>query len=153
MSAAETQFSADLSAGALLLAESRRIAGLLLRTPTEAEWDHAIRVENILQKTTPSTAVRQARLIRFRLQPLCPQVWTLIADGEREVAVQLLFAAALLHSALLRDFVHTVLVDHPATAPAGSNPPNKASPEAVPPMGDAAVVCRQRFIPNYPRSR
>ncbi len=112
MSAAETQFSADLSAGSLLLAESRRIAGLLLRTPTEAEWDHAIRVENILQKNTPSTAVRQARLIRFRLQPLGPQAWTLIADGEREVAVQLLFAAALLHSALLRDFVHTVLVDH-----------------------------------------
>jgi len=29
------------------------------------------------------------------LQPLGPQAWTLIADGGREIAVQLLFAAAL----------------------------------------------------------
>lgn len=112
MSASAPQYSADLSAGSLMLPESRRIAGLLLRKPTEAEWDHAIKVENILQKTTPSTAVRQARLIRFRLLPLGPQAWTLIAGGEREIAVQLLFAAALLHSGLLRDFVRQVLVGH-----------------------------------------
>lgn len=41
MSASGPQFSADLSAGSLLLAESRRIAGLLLRTPTVTEWEHA----------------------------------------------------------------------------------------------------------------
>lgn len=95
-----------------MLPESRRIAALLLRSPTGAEWDQAIKVDNILQKATPSTAVRQARLIRFRLAPMGSKFLTLVADGEREVAAQALFAAALLHSALLRDFVRTVLVTH-----------------------------------------
>ena len=95
-----------------MLPESRRIAALLTQAPTAAEWDHAIKVDNILQKSTPSTAVRQARLIRLRLAPLGPKLWALVAVGEREVAAQALFAAALLHSALLRDFVRTVLVSH-----------------------------------------
>jgi len=106
------QYQADLSAGSLMLPESRRIAELLLRSPTEAEWDEAIKVENILQKTTPSTAIRQARLIRFRLAPMGASAWTLVANGDKEVASQTLFAAALLHSALLLDFVRGVLVSH-----------------------------------------
>lgn len=95
-----------------MLPESRRIAELLLRVPTDAEWDHAIRVENILQKGTPSTAVRQARLIRFRLAPMGEVAWQMVASGDQEVASQTLFAAALLHSELLRDFVRGVLVSH-----------------------------------------
>ncbi len=95
-----------------MLPESRRIAALLMQSPTAAEWDQAIKVDNILQKATPSTAVRQTRLIRLRLAPLGPRLWALVADGEREVAAQALFAAALLHSALLHDFVRTVLVSH-----------------------------------------
>lgn len=95
-----------------MLPESRRIAALLLQSPTAAEWDQAIKLDNVLQKTTPSTAVRQARLIRLRLAPLGPKLWSLVAEGEREVAAQALLAAALLHSALLRDFVRTVLVGH-----------------------------------------
>lgn len=106
------RYRADLSAGSLMLPESRRIAELLLRVPTDAEWDHAIRVENILQKGTPSTAVRQARLIRFRLAPMGEVAWQMVASGDQEVASQTLFAAALLHSELLRDFVRGVLVSH-----------------------------------------
>ena len=107
-----SHYSADLSAGSLLLPESRRIAGLLLRRPSAAEWDHAVKVENVLQKATPSTSVRQARLIRLRLEPLGEKAWNLISHGDQEAAAQTLFAAAVLHSALLRDFVRGVLVSH-----------------------------------------
>lgn len=95
-----------------MLPESRRIAELLLRAPTDAEWDRAIKVDNILQKGTPSTAVRQARLVRLRLAPMGEAAWRLVAGGDQEVASQTLFAAAMLHSRLLRDFVRGVLVSH-----------------------------------------
>jgi hypothetical protein len=95
-----------------MLPESRRIARLLLGSPTDAEWAHAIRVDNVLQKRTPSTAVRQARLIRLRLEPLGTAAWSMVAEGDQETAIQTVFAAALLHSELLRDFVRGVVVQH-----------------------------------------
>ena len=105
-------YSADLSAGSLMIPEGRRIAELLLRRPGDAEWDHAIKVENILQKATPSTAVRQARLIRLRLEKLSDSAWALVVNGDQEAAAQTLFAAAVLHSALLHDFVRSVVASH-----------------------------------------
>lgn len=107
-----SNYHADLSAGSLMLPESRRIARLLLGAPTDAEWANAIRVDNILQKRTPSTAVRQARLIRSRLEPLGNTGWTMVADGDQEAAIQTVFAAALLQSELLRDFVRGVVIQH-----------------------------------------
>lgn len=95
-----------------MLPESRRIAALLMQRPSDAEWDHAIKVENILQKGAASTAVRQARLIRFRLARLGPAALPLVAQGEGQVATQTLLAAALLHSALFHDFVRDVLIPH-----------------------------------------
>ena len=107
-----SKYQADLAAGSLMLPESRRVAALLLRAPTDAEWAHAVKVENILQKAAPSTAVRQARLIRFRLDPMGPAAWALVNAGDQEVASQTLFAAAMLHSQLLADFVRSVVVGH-----------------------------------------
>ena len=53
-------YNAEISAGSLLLPESRRIARLLLTHPTSAQWDAALKDENLLQKK-PATARRQAR--------------------------------------------------------------------------------------------
>lgn len=91
-----------------MLADSRRIASLLLTHPSDTEWEHSLKVENILQKNTPSTAFRQARLIRKRLMLLDEEGLKLIAEGEMEVSVQLLLAAAIKHSCLLGDFLHDV---------------------------------------------
>ncbi len=88
--------------------ESRKIAALLLTHPTEAEWEHALKVENILQKKTPSTAFRQARLIHRRLVTLDEEGWKLIAEGEMEVSIQMLLVAAIKHSRLLEDFMRDV---------------------------------------------
>jgi hypothetical protein len=102
------RYNAEISAGSLMPSESRKIATLLLAHPTEAEWDHALKVENILQKKTPSTAFRQARLIHRRLVTLDEEGWKLIAEGEREVAIQMLLVAAIKHSRMLEDFMRDV---------------------------------------------
>jgi len=105
-------YQADLSAGSLMLPESRIVARLLMAGVTNVEWDRALRVDNVLQKGSPATAIRQARLIRFRLESISPSLCPLVADGDKETATQALFAAALKHSELLSDFVGTVVVDH-----------------------------------------
>jgi len=102
------RYNAEISAGSLMLAESRRIAALLLTHPSDAELDHALRIENILQKNTPATAFRQAKLIRNRLVTLDEEGWKLIAEGDMEVSSQLLLAAAIKHSYLLGDFLRDV---------------------------------------------
>ena len=91
--------------------ESRRIAAFMLTEPDDGAWRHAIEVENILQKNTPATARRQARLIRRRLLTLDVAGWQLIAERDQEVAVQLLLAAAVKHSQLLGDFMLQVYAD------------------------------------------
>ena len=100
-------FTAEISAGSLLLPESRRLARLLRTKPTPGAWDAALYEENLLQKK-PATAKRQATLIRKRLETLDAEAWNLIADGEAETASQLLLAGAIRHSSLLGEFLRTV---------------------------------------------
>ena len=103
-----TRYNAEISAGSLLPLESRRVANLLLTEPDEAAWVFAIETENILQKNTPATARRQARLLRRRLTTLDSQAWKMMAERESEVSIQLLLAAAVKHSQLLGDFMRRV---------------------------------------------
>ncbi|WP_326527199.1 BrxA family protein, partial [Dokdonella sp.] len=95
-----------------MLPESRRVARLLLTHPTKEQWFEALKVDNILQKKSPATARRQARLIRNRLDTLEDEAWSLIAEGSQEVATQLLFAAAIKHSRVLADFLRDVYAGH-----------------------------------------
>jgi hypothetical protein len=106
-----SRYNAQISAGSLLPLESRRIASLLLSNPDSAAWQHAIVTENILQKKTPSTARRQARLLRRRLSTLDAGAWKMVAGRESEVALQLLLAGAVKHSQLLGDFMLRVYAD------------------------------------------
>ena len=106
-----TRYNAEISAGSLLPLESRRIASLLLTEPDPSAWQHAIETENILQKKTPATARRQARLLRRRLTTLNPQAWQMMTERESEVVTQLLLASAVKHSQLLGDFMLRVYAD------------------------------------------
>jgi hypothetical protein len=106
-----TQYNAEISAGSLMPSESRRIAALLLMHPDDAAWLRAIEVDNILQKKTPATARRQARLIQRRLTTLDDQAWKMISERESEVVNQLLLAASVKHSELLGDFMRNVYAD------------------------------------------
>jgi len=98
-------YNAEISAGSLMLPESRRIARLLLTQPTQEQWLDALKLDNLLQKKTPATARRLAQLIRKRLETLEEEGLTLIATASHEVATQLLFAAAIKHSRIFADFV------------------------------------------------
>jgi hypothetical protein len=100
-----SRYNAEISAGSLMPSESRRVALLMQSEPDEAMWRQAIEVQNILQKKTPATARRQARLIRRRLSTLDAEAWKNIAERDNEVVLQLLLAASVKHSRLLGDFM------------------------------------------------
>jgi hypothetical protein len=102
------QYNAEISAGSLLPLESRRVAALLLTHPDDTAFAHAVEVDNILQKRSPATARRQARLIRRRLERLDVEAWQMIADREAEVVVQLLLVSAVKHSPLFGEFLREV---------------------------------------------
>ena len=104
-------YSADLTAGSLKLRESRLIAGLLLDGVGDERFREAVTQDNILQCRTAATAIRLARLIRGRLESFDAGLWKMVRDGQKVVAIQGLFAAAVKHSSLLRDFVDLSLRD------------------------------------------
>ena len=102
------QYNAEISAGSLMPLESRRLAELLQTNPDETTWIQAVETDNILQKKTPATARRQARLIKRRLTTLALEGWKLIAERDTEVSIQMLLVAAVKHSQLLGDFLLNV---------------------------------------------
>lgn len=103
------KFKADIAGGSLKLQESRIIARLLLEKVTSDDWKRAIGEENLLQKRSPGTAMRQASLLRARLQTMGPALWELVAEGSKETATHALFAAAVKHSPLLGEFVFQIV--------------------------------------------
>lgn len=98
-------YKADIAGGSLKVSEARIIADLLLRRISTVEWRKAIVVDNLLQKTSIGTAKRQASLIKARLCTLTPDLWKLVRDGSKPAATQTVFASAIAHSPLLRDFL------------------------------------------------
>jgi hypothetical protein len=106
-----TPYSADITAGSLKVQESRIVADLLLRGVGEEGWKAEIVRENLLQAKNPATAIRLARLIRKRLEPMGSNLWKLVRDGDRVVATQAVLAAAIKHSRLLGDFLDLVVRD------------------------------------------
>ncbi len=95
------QYSADITAGALKVPESRVVAGLLLRGVTDREWRTAIYDENVLQARSPKTAKRLSVLIRGRLDLVEEPLWKLIHEGSVVEATHACLAAAIKASHLL----------------------------------------------------
>ena len=107
-----TRYNAEIVAGALMLTESRQIARRLLDGVTDSELKKLLVEDNILQKRSPATSLRQAALIKKRLQLVNGELLGVIADGTREVATQALLAAAIKHNKLLGDFMLRVVKEH-----------------------------------------
>jgi hypothetical protein len=102
-------YNAQIVSGSLLIPESRKIARLLLNGTAPESWHQAIVVNNILQKRSPATAKRQAKLIRNRLELMKPDLWVLVDKGSSDVVRQALLSAAIKHSRLLGDFMDKML--------------------------------------------
>lgn len=106
---AKMRYKADITAGALKLPESRRIADLLLRHVDSEGWKDAVARQNVLQARSPATASRLTKLIRARLELMGPELWKLVRDGKGAVATHAVLAAAVKHSPLLGDFLQIVV--------------------------------------------
>jgi hypothetical protein len=106
---AEVRYTADITAGALKVPESRVIADLLLRGVDAEGWKDAIVKQNVLKARSPATATRLTKLIRGRLETMGPDLWKLVRDGKGSVATHAVLAAAVKHSLLLGDFLDLVV--------------------------------------------
>lgn len=105
----KSKYNAEIVAGALFPNESRIIAKLKLKGTSAEELTHLLKIENILQKRSPATAVREAKLIEKRLNLITLDLLAIIADGSRQALLQGLLVAAIKHNNLIGDFLRRVL--------------------------------------------
>src|SRR3990170_3648306 len=99
----KVRYIANITAGALLVSESRKIADLMIREVSVEEWKDAIENKNILQKLSVSSSKRVASFIRARLGLMTPELWIMVRDGDAVLATQAIFAAAIKHCRILGD--------------------------------------------------
>lgn len=102
-------YKANVTAGALLVPESRKIADLMLRGVSAGEWKDEIEQKNILQKLSASSSKRIAAHIRSRLELMKPELWQMVRDGDTALSTQAIFAAAIKHCRILGDYLDIVI--------------------------------------------
>ncbi len=105
------RYNAEIVAGALVPIGSRILAQLYLQNVSEKELKHLLIVENILQKRSPATAVREAELIKKRFSLINKDLLQIIAQGNRQAMMQALLIAAIKHSHLIGDYLLKVVKD------------------------------------------
>ncbi|AZG73280.1 DUF1819 family protein [Shewanella livingstonensis] len=105
------KYLGDLIGGSLMIRESQIIADLLLKATTSEQWNEAIIENNILQKPSAASAKRNAATIKKRLQGLDKAFLEKLAYSGTEEATQLMFAATLINSTLLADFMRSIVSD------------------------------------------
>jgi hypothetical protein len=101
----------DLIGGSLMIKESQIIAELLLTKPSQEEWTDAIVNRNVLQKRSDASSKRNAATVKQRLHGLSDEYLEQVAFGSTELSTQLMFAATLINSTLLADFMRNVVLD------------------------------------------
>jgi hypothetical protein len=105
----KARYIANITAGALLVPESKKIADLMLRNVSKEEWKNKIEEENILQRLSLSSSKRIAAFIKSRLQLMTPELWQMIRDGDTKLSTQANFAAAVKHCKLLGDYLDLII--------------------------------------------
>lgn len=105
------QYVGDIIGGSLFVAESRTIAELLLEKPSDAEFKRVVEEDNIMQKNSAKTAIRYARTIRLRIEPLGDSYLEFLMRANETCAKQLLMAAFLKQSPIAIDFMRHKLSD------------------------------------------
>ena len=102
-------YKANITAGALFVPESRKIADLMLEEVGPDEWKQVIEGQNILQRLSPASSIRIANFIRSRLKLMTPDLWELIKNGDSVTATQACLAAAIKHCRILGDYLDIVV--------------------------------------------
>ncbi len=101
----------DLTSGGLLLAETRTVAESLLQTLPEPQWNRLFTDENILKKNSPHTAIRYARTIKRRLEPLGVEFIEAVLHASESGYKQLLILSLMIHTPALSDFMHYTVAE------------------------------------------
>ncbi len=106
-------YHARMTSGALLINESRKIAGLFkeIDINDKSAWQKAIITDNVLQKRSPESAKRLANYIRQRLKNAPPCLIDIVLNSSADVVTQALFAIAINYDHLLGDFIDQVVRD------------------------------------------
>jgi hypothetical protein len=102
-------YKANITAGALLIPESRKIADLMLKNISKEEWKYEIEEKNILQRLSVSSSKRIASFIRARLGLMTSNLWAMVRDGDATLSIQANFAAAIKHCRLLGDYMDIII--------------------------------------------
>lgn len=105
------QYIRDLTGGSLLIAESRLVAETLLQALPEPEWNRLFIEENILKKRSQHTAIRYARAVRRRLEPLGETFIEAVIHAPESYYKQLLMLALIIHTPVLPDFMQHVVAE------------------------------------------
>ena len=105
------EYLRDLTGGGLLLAESRVVAGTLLQSLPEAEWNRVFKSENILKKKSPQTAIRYANAIKHRLEPLGFDFIQAVVNASDVEYKQLLMLAFILSTPVMAEFMQLVVAE------------------------------------------
>ena len=105
------KYVGDIIGGSLFVAESRTIAELLLEQPSDTEFKRVVEEDNIMQKNSAKTAIRYARTIRLRIEPMGESFLEYLVRANETCAKQLLMAAFLNQSPIAIDFMRHKLSD------------------------------------------
>ncbi|WP_417438946.1 DUF1819 family protein [Idiomarina sp.] len=105
------QYVGDIIGGSLFVAESRTIAELLLEKPSDAEFKRVVEEDNIMQKNSAKTAIRYARTIRLRIEPMGDNYLEFLVRANETCVKQLLMAAFLKQAPIAIDFMRHKLSD------------------------------------------
>ena len=101
----------DLVSGSLFVAETKIVAATLLLDYPEDKWINLFTDENLLQKKSPNTAIRYARTIKRRLQPLGAPFIEALIQATDPYYTQLLMLCLLAYTPVVADFMQCVLAE------------------------------------------
>jgi hypothetical protein len=105
------QYIRDLTGGSLLIVESRLVAETLLQALPDVEWNRLFTDDNILKKKSPHTAMRYARAIRRRVEPLGVAFINDVIHAPDTYYKQLIMLALMIHTPVLPDFMQYVVAE------------------------------------------
>lgn len=101
----------SFTAGALLIEESREVAGALLRTGSIAEAKEVMRSSGALQSRTESSGRRIVSELFFRLGPLGPAELELVLYGDADSVRQFLWINNCMRYPIIREFAEGPLAE------------------------------------------
>lgn len=102
-------YSATITAGSLLIHESRKTSSLLISGLSRQDIKKKVIEENLFQSRSQGASERHCRLILDRLTLMNPEILPMISEGDYILSTQALLACAVKHSRLLGDFMLNVI--------------------------------------------